>query len=356
MATHFQSLSIRRIVRETADAVTLYLDIPEHLKNNFTFLQGQNITFRVSLNGEEIRRSYSICKAPYENELAVTVKKIPHGKFSTWANESIQIGTQIDAMIPSGSFHVPLQPKASKNYAAFAAGSGITPIISIIKQTLHDEPNSSFTLVYNNKYRNSIIFFEELEALKNRYLERFQLIHLLSQERTESLLNHGRINAEKLEVLSKLIHYSMLDDCFICGPESMIFTVRDFLVEKGLRESQIHFELFTSTSSHHHEDATQSAGTDGMATVQITVDGRTSSFQLGYRDGSILDAALKTGADLPYACKGGMCCTCKAKLLEGNVHMPVHWGLENEEIEKGFILTCQAHPVTEKVVIDFDLR
>lgn len=356
MATHFQSLSIRRIVRETADAVTLHLNIPDHLKNDFSFQQGQNITFRMMLNGEEIRRSYSICKAPYENELAVTVKKIPHGKFSTWANESLQAGDEIDAMVPSGSFHVPLQAQATKNYAAFAAGSGITPIISIIKQTLHDEPNSSFTLVYNNKYRNSIIFFEELEALKNRYLNRFQLIHLLSQERTDSLLNHGRINAEKLEALGKIIHYPLLDDCFICGPESMIFTVRDFLIQQGVNESHIHFELFTSTSSHHHEDATHATTKDGTATVQITVDGRTTNFQLGYRDGSILDAALKTGADLPYACKGGMCCTCKAKLLEGQVHMPVHWGLEAEEIEKGFILTCQAHPVSEKVVIDFDLR
>jgi ring-1,2-phenylacetyl-CoA epoxidase subunit PaaE len=263
-------------------------------------------------------------------------------------------------MEPVGKFYIELNSANKKNYLAFAAGSGITPVLSIIKTTLRTEPNSTFTLVYGNKSRASIIFFEELEGLKNKFMHRFDLIHILSRERTEASLNFGRINTGKLKELEKLVDYSLMDETFICGPEEMIFCVKDYLTKKGVNKKKIHFELFTTTGqkaqgTRHKVQDTSNSGPQSNITVKV--DGRSFDFSLALNsETTILDAALKQGADLPYACKGGMCCTCKARLLEGEVEMDVHWGLEHEEIEKGFILTCQSHPKTEKVVVDFDIK
>jgi ring-1,2-phenylacetyl-CoA epoxidase subunit PaaE len=358
MALHFHPLAIKEIKKQTADCVSVTFDIPEALLPDFTFVQGQNITLKTIIEGEEIRRSYSICTAPFENELTVAIKKIYGGKFSTHANGYLQKGDIIEVMPPTGKFNTALNSTHQKNYLAFAAGSGITPILSIIKTTLYEEPQSSFTLVFCNRDKASIIFFEELEALKNKYLQRFNLINLLTREKTDADIFFGRIDAEKLSQLNKLIDYKKQDDVFICGPESMIFLVKEFLEKQGLHQQQIHFELFTAAGSQSGSSTvnTTVAIPEANSNVQVTVDGRTVSFDMPFNGSSILDAAMKQGADLPYACKGGMCCTCKAKLVAGQVKMDVNWGLEPEEVEQGFILTCQAHPVTDKVVVDFDQR
>jgi ring-1,2-phenylacetyl-CoA epoxidase subunit PaaE len=357
MAVHFHPLRIKNIEKETADAVTIQFDVPEALAKDFQFLQGQNITLKTNIHGEEVRRSYSICNAPYENKLTVAIKKVEQGVFSTYANQSLKQGDVLEVMPPTGKFNTALNPAQTKKYVAFAAGSGITPILSIIKQTLHEEPNSFFTLVYSNKNRSSILFFEELEALKNKYLQRFQLIHLLSREQSDSALGFGRINAEKLNTLSKLIDYNRTDDFFCCGPEELIFSIKNYLEAAGVSEHKIHFELFASKQKQKSDISfADSAHKEATASITIQADGRSISFELGFNEGNILDAALKQGADLPYACKGGMCCTCKAKLLEGRVAMDVHWGLEHDEIEQGYILTCQAHPLQDKILIDFDTR
>ncbi|MFM2359929.1 MAG: phenylacetate-CoA oxygenase/reductase subunit PaaK [Bacteroidota bacterium] len=357
MAVHFYPLTVKSVERETPDCVTVTFDIPAHQRNVFRYKQGQNIAIKTIINGEEVRRSYSICKAPYEQTICVGIKKISGGVFSTFANEVLKAGDILEVMPPTGSFYTELNKHQQQQYLAIAAGSGITPLIAIIKQTLFEEPNSSFTLVYSNRHKSSILFFEELEAIKNQYLGRFQLIHLLSREKTDTPINHGRINAEKLQALSKLINFQQINAYFICGPEAMIFTVRDYLLQTGVAEKNIHFELFTSIGVAQTGSVENSENAlSGKANITVHIDGRSLSFDLGSADASILDGALKQGADLPYACKGGMCCTCKAKLLEGKVKMDVHWGLDADEIENGFILTCQAHPLTENVVVDFDVR
>jgi ring-1,2-phenylacetyl-CoA epoxidase subunit PaaE len=358
MSIHFSPLRIKEIRKETADCVSVVFDIPETLQANFAFKQGQSLTIRTTINNEEVRRTYSICSSPLDNECRIAIKKVEGGLFSTFANEQLKKGDTLDVMQPVGKFYTELDPAQSKNYVAFAAGSGITPVLSLIKTTLATEPLSNFTLVYGNKNRGSIIFFEELEGLKNKYMERFSLIHLLSREKTDSPLSFGRITADKLNDLSRLVDYTSTDEFFVCGPEEMLFCVKDYLTGTGIDKKKIHFELFTSPgqkkSAVHSQQMTNSGP---KSQITIKLDGRSFDFELSLNsDTTILDAALKKGADLPYACKGGMCCTCKAKLLEGEVIMDVHWGLEEEEIEQGYILTCQSHPKTEKIVVDFDAK
>ena len=359
MAVHFHTLKIKQVKRETADCVSILFDVPENLKEQFVFEQGQNITIKKTIDGEELRRSYSICSAPFENELRVAVKKVEGGKFSSFADAGLQVGDELDVLPPTGKFNTKLSQQHTKQYVAIAAGSGITPVLSIIKTTLHNEPNSSFTLVYGNRSRSSIIFFEELEAIKNRYIKRFNFINVLSRERTDAPINFGRIDIAKLEELNKLIDYKNMDEFFICGPEEMIFNAKEFLEAKGIGSKQIHFELFTTPGQKLAAGSKPQAvsNTDGpVSKISVKLDGRSFDFDLGFDSDNILDAALKQGADLPYACKGGVCCTCKAKLIEGEVEMEVNWGLEHEEIEQGYILTCQSHPKTEKVIIDFDVK
>ena len=358
MAVHFHQLKVKAIKKETPDCVSIVFAVPATLKKEFEFAQGQNITIKKIIDGEEIRRSYSICSAPFENELKVAVKKVEGGKFSSFANDHLKEGDELEVLPPTGKFNTQLKAGNSKQYLAFAAGSGITPVISIIKTTLETEPKSSFTLVFGNRGRSSIIFFEELEGLKNKYIERFSFINVLSREKTDAPINSGRIDLVKLTALSKLIAYESIDEYFICGPEEMIFCVKDFLEQQRIDKKKIHFELFTTPGqkkvTSQKPQASGNAGPKSKITVKL--DGRSFDFDLGYDSDCILDAALKQGADLPFACKGGVCCTCKARLIEGEVEMEVNWGLEQEEIEQGYILTCQSHPVTEKVVVDFDVK
>lgn len=358
MAVHFHKLQIKDIRGETPDCVSIAFAIPNDILPQFAFEAGQNITVKKEIDGEEIRRSYSICSAPFENELRVAVKKVDGGKFSCFANDSLKKGDTLDILPPTGKFNAKLEAKNTKQYLAFAAGSGITPVISIIKTTLQTEPGSCFTLVFGNRGRHSIIFFEELEGLKNKYLNRFNLINILSREKTDAPVNFGRIDTEKLKQLNKLIDYKNTDDFFICGPTEMLFSIKNFLEELGIDKKKIHFELFTTPGQKLAIGKRQLAKENIGPTSNITVklDGRSFDFDLGFDGENILDAALKQGADLPFACKGGVCCTCKAKLLQGEVHMDVNWGLEQEEVEQGYILTCQSHPKTEKVVVDFDIK
>lgn len=360
MSIHFHALKVKEVKKETSDCVSVSFDVPENLKEEFNFTQGQSLTMRATINGEEVRRTYSICSSPLEHQLKVAIKKVEGGLFSSFANEQLKMNDVLEVMTPIGRFYTTLDAANKKNYVAFAAGSGITPLLSIIKTTLAVEPDSTFTLVYGNKNRSSIIFFEELEGLKNKYINRFNLIHILSREKTDAALNFGRISKDKCnELFSKLLDLKSTDEFFICGPEDMIFSVKAFLEEKGIAEKKIHFELFTTPGQHkvtrHKAQGTNEEGPQSNITVKL--DGRSIDFSISLNsDTTILDAAMQQGADVPYACKGGVCCTCKAKLLEGEVKMDVHWGLEQEEIEQGFILTCQAHPVTEKVTVDFDVK
>ena len=360
MAVHFHKLAVKNIIRETADCVSIEFDVPDHLKDQFQYKQGQNINIKTTLHGEEVRRTYSLCTSPQENQLKVAVKKVEGGLFSTYANDQLKRGDVLEVMTPLGKFNTALHPDNKKNYVSFAAGSGITPIISIIKATLAAEPNSSFTLVYGNRSRSSIIFFEELEGLKNKYMQRFNLIHLLSREKTDAAVNFGRITKEKCSHLfEKLVDLKNADEFFLCGPEAMIFEVKEFLESHQVDEKKIHFELFTTDKKSKGTRKKEQETSENIpaSKIEMKLDGRTFEFEIPINsDSTILDAAMQQGADVPYACKGGVCCTCKAKLVEGEVEMDVHWGLDHEEINNGFILTCQAHPKTPKIVVDFDVK
>ena len=356
---HFHSLKVKRVEKETEDCVSIEFEVPDALQETFRFRQGQNLTIRKTLNGEELRRNYSICTSPLDNVLKVAVKKVAGGTFSTYANESLKAGDLLEVLPPTGNFYTKLDAAQKKNYVAFAAGSGITPMLSIIKTTLLTEPQSSFTLVYGNRTRNSIIFKEDLEALKDRFLNRFRVYHILSRERTDAPLNDGRIDVPKLDLLfQKIIDINSSDEFFLCGPEEMIFCIRGYLQSSGVAMEKIHFELFTVPGQKQSTVETAVVEDDAgpKAKVSVKLDGILFDFELGYGSQSILDAALQQGADLPYACKGGVCTTCKARLTEGQVKMDVNWGLEPDEVAAGYILTCQSHPVTEKITVDFDAK
>lgn len=357
MALHFHKLTVNDIRKETEECVSICFDIPPELEKEFSYKHGQNITIKKSINGEEIRRSYSICSSPHEHELRVAVKRVDNGAFSTFANEQLKVGDMLEVLSPTGSFFTELNSSNRKEYVFFAAGSGITPILSIIKTILITEPESAVTLVYGNKTVSSIIFKEQLEALKDKYFQRIRTFFILSREKAESDFNNGRIDSNKCNQLSALISYKKVDEFFICGPEKMIFEVKEFLEKNGIDKSHIHFELFTTPARKiivvdTHTNKKLNEGSN----ITVKLDGRSFNFILDQNSNCILDAALAQGADLPYACKGGVCTTCKAKLTEGQVKMEVNYGLEPEEVEAGFILTCQSHPRSKRVVVDFDVK
>lgn len=359
MSLHFEKLSVKQIRKETEDCVSILLDVPDQHKEQFRYQPGQHLTMRTFVNGGEVRRSYSLCSSPLENVWRIAVKKLSGGLFSSFANEVLKPGDILDVMPPMGKFLIELNADNKKEYVAIAAGSGITPIISIIKTVLVLEPQSIFTLVYGNRNRHSIIFKEELEALKNIYMNRFKLVYVLSREKTDALINYGRIDAVKCEQLFNKVVNINADEFFVCGPEEVIFSVTNFLQQKGVNKKKVHFELFTTPETTHINVKRKSIVETALAKSKITIkiDGRSFDFELPFEsNNSILDAALNQGADLPFACKGGVCTTCKAKLLEGEIDMDVNYGLEQEEVEQGFILTCQSHPRTETVVIDYDVK
>ena len=358
MAVTFHPLRVKKVVRETADCISVLFDVPEELKPAFVFKQGQNLTVRKSFDGQEVRRTYSICASPLDDELRVAIKRIPEGIFSTYINQELRAGDILEVMPPQGRFFTEAHPSQAKMYVAFAAGSGITPILSIIKTILRTEPQSQFCLVYGNRTRGSIIFKTELEALKNRFMDRLSIYHILSREKADAEILSGRIDAEKCRfLLEKVITPQAIDECFLCGPESMIHDVRDVLLNAGVDSKKIHYELFYSAAgSKPKETAAQVPADDKQSALTVTLDGSAVQLTMGYHGESILEAALRHGADLPFACKGGVCATCRARLTHGQVEMDVNYALEKDELDAGFILTCQAHPRTPEVSVNFDIK
>ncbi len=358
MRPTFHSLEVADIRRETKDCCSIEFSVPPELKEMYQFTQGQYLTLKTTINDEEVRRSYSICVSPLEGELRVAVKQVPHGKFSTFANQVLKVGDRLDVMNPMGTFFTEVSSDQSKKYIGVAAGSGITPVMSIMKTVLQTEQNSRFTLIYGNKNTKSIIFKEQIEALKNKYMDRLDVHYVLSRESLESPLYNGRIDGDKIRSFARsVISISDMDEVFICGPETMIFAVKDAIGEEGLSDQQIHFELFTTAGSTNEKQTRTDSDEEldrSISDIAIHLDGKSFSFELEKNSESILDAALEHGADLPFACKGGVCCTCKAKLLSGEVDMKVNYALEEEEVSAGYILTCQSYPISEKVAIEFD--
>lgn len=354
--SQFHSLRIREVRPETREAVSVAFEVPPELENSFRFTQGQYLVLRTELDGEEVRRSYSICTGVNDGELRVAIKQVPGGRFSSYANSTLEAGQTLDVMPPAGSFHVPLDAARHGNYLAVAAGSGITPILSIIKTTLEAEPHSRFTLIYGNRSSASALFREQLEDLKNRYLERLNLIYVFSREQQDVDLYNGRIDGGKcVELFSRWLDVEPLDAAFICGPQEMTETVRDSLQANGLAGERIHFELFGAPGDARTHQARTTARQDGgVSRVSVIKDGRELSFELPRNTQNILDAGNAQGMDLPYSCKAGVCSTCKCKVVEGEVEMDANFALEDYEVAAGYVLSCQCYPLSEKVVLDFD--
>ena len=354
----FHSLDVVDVRRETRDAVVVTLKPRDEDAGLFDFTQGQYLTFRRRFDEEELRRSYSICAGKGEGFLQVGIKRVDGGAFSTWANESLAAGEVLEAMPPMGNFHTPLDPDAARHYLGFAGGSGITPVLSIIKTVLAAEPGSSFTLVYANRQISTIMFREDLEDLKNRYLGRLSVLHVLEAEAQEIDLFTGRIDAAKCAALFKTwIDLASVDTTYICGPEPMMLAIAGALKEHGLADGQIKFELFASGQPGRAKKrvASSAAATSNSTTeATITLDGATRTFRMPKEGTSLLDAALEASLDAPYACKAGVCSTCRAKVLEGEAEMAVNHALEDYEVRQGYVLTCQCFPLSDKIVVSFD--
>lgn len=351
-------LTVQSVQPETANSVSVSFIIPDALKPLFTFKAGQYLALESLIKGEQVRRSYSLCSAPYENVWKVGIKKVPGGLYSTYANEVLRAGDTIDVLPPSGNFTVPKTEKTNPHYVAFTAGSGITPILSIIKDVLNTNPQATFTLFYGNRNMESIMFREDLESLKSTHLTRLSIYHVLSREKLGSPLFFGRLDAGKCKsYCEKIFNAKEVDGYFLCGPGEMIFSVRDQLQELGVDPSAIHYELFSTEGLpvKQVEEKDPDFDPEKESQIEVKLDGDKFSFRLPYGGKSILDAALSEGADLPFACKGGVCSTCKAKLLKGEINMDINYALEKDELEAGYILTCQSHPRTESIEIDFDV-
>jgi ring-1,2-phenylacetyl-CoA epoxidase subunit PaaE len=354
----FHPLEVVDVRRETRDAVVLTLQPRDGDDAHFDFTQGQYLTFRREFDGVELRRSYSICVGKDEGALRVGIKRVEGGAFSTWANEDLKPGDVLEAMPPMGSFHTPIEPDAEKHYLGFAAGSGITPLLSNLKTVLAREPKARFTLVYANRQVSSIMFREDLDDLKDLYLGRFSVIHVLESETQDIDLFTGRVDADKCAALFRTwIDLTTVDTALICGPEPMMLAVAASLREHGLSDKQIKFELFASAQPGRAKARAVSAaaaasGADCEASV--TLDGATRTFRMPKQGESLLDAALANHMDAPYACKAGVCSTCRAKVLEGEAEMVTNHALEDYEVRQGYVLTCQCYPMTDRIVISFD--
>ncbi len=354
--SRFHRLPIARIERETRDAVAITFDVPAELAEAFRFQPGQHLTLRTTINGDDVRRSYSICSAAHEGTLRIAVKRNPRGTFSCWANEALKPGDVLDVLPPMGHFNVPLDPSARRHHVGFAAGSGITPLLSIVKTTLAAEPSSEFTLFYGNRASSTVMFKEELAALKDVHLERFNLVHVLSREAQDIDLLHGRIDRAKADaLLSHWVDLRNVDTVFVCGPDGMMQAVVDALAARGFPASNVKIERF-ATSIPRHEHKPVKVPEPGHAQCQVTVviDGSAKSFPVDKASESILEAGLAHGIELPYSCKAGVCSTCRAKLVTGDVDMDANYALEDYEVARGFVLTCQSYPVSDTVTVDYD--
>jgi ring-1,2-phenylacetyl-CoA epoxidase subunit PaaE len=353
----FHPLTIADVRNETRDTIAVTFAVPPELQHSFQFQQGQHLTLRAKIGDEDVRRSYSICSAVQDGALRVAIKRTHGGLFSGWANDTLRAGQTIEVMPPMGHFNVPLDAANRKHYLAFAAGSGITPILSIIKTTLAAEPHSRFTLFYGNRASSSVIFKDELSDLKDSYMERLKLAYVMSREQQDIELFNGRITREKAaQFLQHWVRAEDIDVAFICGPEDMMHGVSAALQEAGVPKANIKIELFAaSIPKHAHQPRSAAAETVHQQTeVTVIMDGNAASFTMEQDKESLLDAGLRAGLDMRYSCKGGVCSTCRCKVIEGKVDMDVNYALEDYEIARGYVLSCQSFPTTAKVVIDFD--
>ncbi len=354
----FYSLKVASVAKNTRDAVVVTFDVPGELDDKFAFRPGQYLTLRTSVDGEELRRSYSICAAPSDRQLRVAIKRLNDGAFSSWANQHLEAGQSLEVMPPDGNFTVEFSPANARRYVAFAVGSGITPILSLVKTALDTEPESSFTLFFGNRASSAVLFREEIEDIKNRYMTRFSLVYVMSREHQDIELFNGRLDGDKAaQLLSVWMDPSTIDYAFVCGPQDMTESVTKALMDKGIDKSRIKFELFGSPKGPRAlrtgQEARKAPGRD-LCEVTVIQDGVTRTLSIEKNKDSVLDSALAQGIELPYSCKGGVCSTCRCKVIEGEVDMDANFALEDYEVARGFVLCCQSFPVSDNLVIDFD--
>ena len=349
----FHPLTVTEVTELTDDAVAITLDVAEGDADLFRYLPGQHMVLRAFIDGEDVRRSYSICSNAVSNKLRIGVKRLDGGLFSTYATTELRAGDTLEAMPPIGDFVIEPDPGAVKHRCAIAGGSGITPVLSLISTTLEREPNSRWTLIYGNRSASSVMFLDEVEGLKDRYKERLHLLHVLSREETVPVLT-GRIDETRLtELFSTLVDFRSVDEWFLCGPFEMVTASREFVESRGVSPHLVHDELFFAGPAT--ATVVEAADTTGSIELTFNLGGRSSTMRLD-PETALLDAALSVRPELPFSCKGGMCASCKAKVVEGEVAMDKNYALIQDDLDRGFTLTCQAHAVTDRVVIDFDQR
>lgn len=352
----FYPLTVREVTRLTEESVAVSFDVPPEIAPIFEYLPGQHVTLRAMIDGEDVRRSYSICSNAAGGELRVGIKKLHGGVFSTWATEDVKPGDVIEVMPPVGEFTITPDPDTGRRYAAVAAGSGITPILALISTTLSLEPRSRWDLIFGNRDGNSIMFAEELSGLKDRYPDRLSISWVLSREDTGVPILNGRIDRAKLEtMLRSTIDRESIDEWFLCGPFEMVKMAREVIGATGVPDDRIKDELFFAGPIDPSTLPPPPPDEPGTVSLVFTLEGRSSTVRMR-RDTAVLDAALSVRPELPFSCKGGMCASCKARVIEGRVEMDKNWALVDEDLEKGFVLTCQSHPVTDTLVVDFDQR
>lgn len=352
----FHKLRVAALTPLTDDSLTITFDVPDELREDYRFQGGQHVAVMSEVAGDQVRRNYSICAPEPSGILRVAVKRLPEGVFSGYAHSTLKVGDRLDVLTPSGRFFTPLDPATAKHYAAVAAGSGIAPIVSIMSSALEVEPESECTLIYGNRTTRSIMFLEELQDLKNRFPARFAFYNVLSREPQDVELFNGRIDGPKLSgFLQKFVAQETVDEWFLCGPMEMVDKVRAALLDHGVDANHVHRELFHTgpvpPTRRLDDDTVREAG---ASEVTFILDGRRSTLEVQRLGEPILDCALRIRPDAPYACKGGVCGTCRAKLVEGEVEMDQNFALEADELEAGYVLACQSHPTSERVRLDFD--
>jgi ring-1,2-phenylacetyl-CoA epoxidase subunit PaaE len=352
----FHELRVTEVSPLTEDSVAVTFDVPDELATTFDYIPGQHVTVRTFLDGVDVRRSYSICAPAGSGKLRVGVKKLPGGAFSTFATERLQAGDVLEVMSPVGEFTIDLDPYRPRKSVAIAAGSGITPVLSLVASSLENEPDSIWTLLYGNRTANSVMFLDELEGLKDRYHPRFQLFHFLSREGSDVPFLSGRIDEEKIRIVhDRLLGTREVDDWYLCGPFDMVMAAQATLEDLGVDPSRIHDELFFAGPLDEESLPPEPPVGEGGIDLTVILDGRAVDTRMT-AETSILDAALRVRSELPFSCKGGMCATCKGRIEEGEVRMDKNYALVDAEVEAGFVLTCQAHPVTDRVVVRYDHR
>lgn len=354
MSVEFHPLRVVAVDPLTEDSVAVTFDVPPHLSEAFRYLPGQHVTIKAEIGGADVRRSYSICASANSGKLRVGVKRLEGGVFSNWVLDKLQPGDILEVMPPVGEFTITPDPVAANHYGAIVAGSGITPVLSLVSTTLESEPKSRWSVVFGNRSANSIMFFDEVEGLKDRYPARLQLIHVLSREQPDVELFSGRIDRDRLEQLfDTLIPFSDIDRWFLCGPYEMVMSARELIESRGVPGERVHDELFFA-GPLDPSLLVPPEEIEGSVRLKVTLGGRTTETRME-PDMSILDAALRVRSELPFSCKGGMCASCKAKLVEGEVRMDKNYALVDSELEAGYLLTCQSHPLGDEVAVDYDV-